>query len=158
MRASGKIAGQDEALPGFARAQRNLNKHKEALLAKSNNRPAKPPKPKPAPKPAPKSSSEKPSKSTKTTPKDKKEEKKPAKKVTKPSEKDSGEGGAKGGDVGPQRGVHPSSPAWNNSLAICALMKDEQLPDILEWLGYHRYFHFCFLLCTGFSCQNCWVC
>lgn len=32
----------------------------------------------------------------------------------------------------------PTSPAWTNSVAICASMKDEHLEDVVEWLEYHR--------------------
>ena len=32
----------------------------------------------------------------------------------------------------------PSEPAWSNSVAVCAVMKDEAVADIIEWLGYYR--------------------
>jgi hypothetical protein len=32
----------------------------------------------------------------------------------------------------------PDSPKWNNSVAICAIMKDENLTDVREWLTYYR--------------------
>ena len=39
----------------------------------------------------------------------------------------------------------PDGPNWRNSLAICAVMKDEQLEDVQEWLRYYR----CALACTA---------
>jgi hypothetical protein len=35
--------------------------------------------------------------------------------------------------------VHPDSPEWPNTLAICTLMRNERPEDIVEWLTYHRY-------------------
>ena len=32
----------------------------------------------------------------------------------------------------------PDSPTWNNSVAICAIMKEENAKDVREWLLYHR--------------------
>jgi hypothetical protein len=32
----------------------------------------------------------------------------------------------------------PNSENWTNSIAICAVMKDENLTDVAEWLTYHR--------------------
>lgn len=38
----------------------------------------------------------------------------------------------------PQREIEPHDEESDNSVAICAIMKQEQLPDIWEWLMYHR--------------------
>lgn len=32
----------------------------------------------------------------------------------------------------------PDSPDWNNSVAICAIMKEENPKDLREWLLYHK--------------------
>ena len=32
----------------------------------------------------------------------------------------------------------PTSSHWSNSVAICAVMKDENTTDIIEWLTYHQ--------------------
>jgi hypothetical protein len=32
----------------------------------------------------------------------------------------------------------PEGTLWSDSLAICAMMKDEQFEDIVEWLQYYR--------------------
>lgn len=32
----------------------------------------------------------------------------------------------------------PDSPQWNNSVAICALMKSENSTDVREWLMYYK--------------------
>ena len=34
--------------------------------------------------------------------------------------------------------LSPDSPAWSNSLALCAVMKDENITDVREWLQYYR--------------------
>ena len=36
----------------------------------------------------------------------------------------------------PQHG--PDSATWSNSIAICAIMKDENVTDVREWLTYHQ--------------------
>jgi hypothetical protein len=36
----------------------------------------------------------------------------------------------------------PFSTEWNNSVAICAIMKEENTTDVREWLMYHRYDQF----------------
>lgn len=33
----------------------------------------------------------------------------------------------------------PDGPHWNNSVAICALMKAENSTDVREWLLYYKY-------------------
>lgn len=38
----------------------------------------------------------------------------------------------------PQREVDPESETWDNSVAVCAIMKQERLSDIREWLLYHK--------------------
>ena len=38
----------------------------------------------------------------------------------------------------PQKEVDPQSEAWDNSVAVCAIMKQEKLSDIREWLLYHQ--------------------
>lgn len=35
--------------------------------------------------------------------------------------------------------TNPFSSAWNNTVAICAIMREENIADIREWLQYHRY-------------------
>jgi hypothetical protein len=32
----------------------------------------------------------------------------------------------------------PMSPAWQPTIAICAIMKDEHPQDLKEWIRYHR--------------------
>lgn len=32
----------------------------------------------------------------------------------------------------------PESPDWSNSIAICAIMRDENATDVMEWLRYYR--------------------
>lgn len=32
----------------------------------------------------------------------------------------------------------PGSENWDNSIAVCAIMKQERISDVLEWLLYHR--------------------
>jgi hypothetical protein len=32
----------------------------------------------------------------------------------------------------------PDSASWSNSIAICAVMKDEQTEDVHEWLQYYQ--------------------
>ena len=32
----------------------------------------------------------------------------------------------------------PGSNEWSNSVAICAIMKDENIDDLVEWLAYYR--------------------
>ena len=35
--------------------------------------------------------------------------------------------------------VHsPSSPKWVNSIAVCAVMKNENVTDVTEWLRYYQ--------------------
>jgi hypothetical protein len=42
-------------------------------------------------------------------------------------------------DMPPMQAAHaPDSDAWANSIAMCAVMKDEQLEDVQEWLSYYR--------------------
>lgn len=38
----------------------------------------------------------------------------------------------------PQREVSPKSQGWDNSIAVCAIMKQEQVSDVREWLMYHK--------------------
>jgi hypothetical protein len=33
----------------------------------------------------------------------------------------------------------PESPTWNNSLAVCAIMRNENITDVREWLQYYRW-------------------
>ena len=33
----------------------------------------------------------------------------------------------------------PFSLDWDNSVAICAIMRQENVEDLREWLQYHRY-------------------
>ena len=41
--------------------------------------------------------------------------------------------------------VHsPSSPKWVNSIAVCAVMKNENVTDVTEWLRYYQ----CVFLCV----------
>lgn len=39
----------------------------------------------------------------------------------------------------PPERVNPFSNTWDNSMAICALMRLENSADVREWLQYHRY-------------------
>ena len=32
----------------------------------------------------------------------------------------------------------PFTTAWDNSIAICAIMRNEHTDDVREWLQYHR--------------------
>ena len=32
----------------------------------------------------------------------------------------------------------PSSPKWVNSIAVCAVMKNENVTDVTEWLRYYQ--------------------
>ena len=32
----------------------------------------------------------------------------------------------------------PDAPSWDNSVALCATMKDENITDIREWLTYYQ--------------------
>jgi hypothetical protein len=32
----------------------------------------------------------------------------------------------------------PDSDNWSNSIAICAVMKDENITDVMEWIAYHQ--------------------
>lgn len=32
----------------------------------------------------------------------------------------------------------PNSEHWSNSIAICAIMKDENITDVAEWVSYHK--------------------
>jgi hypothetical protein len=36
----------------------------------------------------------------------------------------------------------PWHPMWNNSIAICALMRQENITDVVEWLSYYKYAEF----------------
>jgi hypothetical protein len=36
------------------------------------------------------------------------------------------------------RRISPDDPAWPNTIAICAMMKDEHPDDVAQWLKYHR--------------------
>ena len=43
-------------------------------------------------------------------------------------------------DMPPLPPLHaPDSPTWSNSIAICAIMRDENVTDVREWLQYYRY-------------------
>lgn len=33
----------------------------------------------------------------------------------------------------------PSAEYWSNSIAVCAIMKDENITDVAEWVAYHKY-------------------
>jgi hypothetical protein len=37
----------------------------------------------------------------------------------------------------------PWHKKWNNSIAICAIMRHENITDVVEWLSYHQYVPFC---------------
>lgn len=41
----------------------------------------------------------------------------------------------------PQRGLNLDSDQWDNSMAVCAIMKNENVSDVLEWLQYHKCVH-----------------
>ena len=41
----------------------------------------------------------------------------------------------------------PDSEEWDNSFAICSIMKDENITDVREWLTYYR----CALAAGGVS-------
>ena len=43
-----------------------------------------------------------------------------------------------GGTPKPQKRVHPLSDDFANTVAVCSLMKDEEVADVREWLEYHR--------------------
>lgn len=32
----------------------------------------------------------------------------------------------------------PFTRKWQNTIAICSLMKDEHIDDVKEWISYHR--------------------
>lgn len=32
----------------------------------------------------------------------------------------------------------PSSKSWDNSFAVCSIMKDENITDVREWISYYR--------------------
>lgn len=52
----------------------------------------------------------------------------------------------------------PDSPLWNNSVAICALMKSENSTDVREWLLYYKYASLACLLhpyWPVWQCLNC---
>ena len=40
--------------------------------------------------------------------------------------------------VFPSSGNSPYSLFWENTIAVCAIMKDERPEDVLEWMDYHR--------------------
>ena len=44
-----------------------------------------------------------------------------------------------GGAPKPQKRVHPLSQDFANTVAVCSLMKDEEVGDVREWLEYHRH-------------------
>jgi hypothetical protein len=53
-------------------------------------------------------------------------------------------------DSSSQREVRaPWHPKWNNSIAICAVMRQENITDVVEWLSYYK----CAKL-FGCSCQS----
>ena len=33
----------------------------------------------------------------------------------------------------------PADANWNNSVALCGVMKDENITDVREWLHYYKY-------------------
>lgn len=38
--------------------------------------------------------------------------------------------------------IHRDAPwheSWDNSIAMCAIMRDEALQDVREWLAYYKY-------------------
>ena len=37
-----------------------------------------------------------------------------------------------------QKRVDPLSEEFTNTVAVCSLMKDEEVDDVMEWLEYHR--------------------
>ena len=45
----------------------------------------------------------------------------------------------------------PNSTQWNNSVAICATMKNENATDVREWLLYYKYV-FAVLICLKPAC------
>jgi hypothetical protein len=37
----------------------------------------------------------------------------------------------------------PDGRQWGNSIAVCVVMKDENVTDVREWLTYYRCVHAC---------------
>lgn len=35
----------------------------------------------------------------------------------------------------------PDSPQWSNSFAVCAIMRDENITDVREWIHYYKCAH-----------------
>jgi hypothetical protein len=33
----------------------------------------------------------------------------------------------------------PDSEEWSNSIALCSIMRDENVTDVMEWLKYYQY-------------------
>lgn len=62
------------------------------------------------------------------------------------------------GRATPQKLVDPMSDAWDNSIAVCAIMMQEQINDIREWLLYHKYGPFPLLPAHCDSCICAMVC
>jgi hypothetical protein len=42
----------------------------------------------------------------------------------------------------------PESDEWSNSIAICAIMRDENVTDVTEWLKYYMCASFCTFKCA----------
>jgi hypothetical protein len=134
VRPTGEIAMSDEGLPGFTRANRTLTAQRSAMIRISNKR---------------KKSLSSGITDDSSLPTATRVTSYTAKTVTSTTTVSAAPRNK------PQRSVHPSSLKWNNSLAVCALMKDEQLPDILEWLGYHRCASKQMLHCA--HCEACMI-
>lgn len=32
----------------------------------------------------------------------------------------------------------PESEEWSNSIAVCSIMRDENVTDVMEWVRYYR--------------------
>jgi hypothetical protein len=44
-------------------------------------------------------------------------------------------------DSAPPDHLAPWHPSWNNSIAICAVMRQENITDVVEWLLYYKCVH-----------------
>jgi len=54
---------------------------------------------------------------------------------------------------GPQP-VSPSSPAWNNSIAVCTAMRNENVTDVRETLAYYKHVSRCLRVCRLLLCGS----
>jgi hypothetical protein len=45
----------------------------------------------------------------------------------------------KSSDSAPPDHFAPWHPSWKNSIAICAVMRQENITDVVEWLSYYKY-------------------